>query len=130
MSKKNHSCKILCNELSIEVSKSNKTLNITNKNWGSPINNSLNLARIHVNVISKDDVGKEFHFGLMKFTFLQSSIKVWLPWACPKQVEHVIHTLLGFWRKWGCHQCNRSQNHLGIHEKHYSWSVERRQVHL
>jgi hypothetical protein len=35
-----------------------------------------------------------------------------------------------FFEKWGCHQCNRPQNHLGIHEKHHSWSVEKRQVHL
>jgi hypothetical protein len=54
----------------IEVGKSKKTLNITNKNWGSPVDNGLNLARIHANAISKDDVTKEFHFSLMKFTFL------------------------------------------------------------
>jgi hypothetical protein len=58
------------NEMSIQVRKSKKTLNITNKNWGSPVDNGLNLAKIHANVISKDDVTKEFHFGLMKFTFL------------------------------------------------------------
>jgi hypothetical protein len=56
--------------MSIKVSKSKKTLNITNRNWGSPINNVLNHARIHVNIISKDDVAKDFHFGLMKFTFI------------------------------------------------------------
>ncbi len=56
--------------MSIKVGKSKKTLNITNKNWGSPVDNGLNLARIHANAISKDDVTKEFHFSLMKFTFL------------------------------------------------------------
>jgi hypothetical protein len=58
------------NEMSIKVGKSKKTLNITNKNWGSPVDNGLNLTRIHANAISKDDVTKEFHFGLMKLTFL------------------------------------------------------------
>jgi hypothetical protein len=40
----------------IEISESKKTLNITNRGWGSLIDNGLNLARIHVNVISKDDI--------------------------------------------------------------------------
>ncbi len=33
--------------MSIKVGKCKKTFNITNKNWGSPIDNGLNLARIH-----------------------------------------------------------------------------------
>jgi hypothetical protein len=69
----------MCNETLIEVGKSKKTLNITNRNWGSLVNNGLNLAKIHANAISKDDVAKEFHFGLMKFTFLQFGIKFNFP---------------------------------------------------
>jgi hypothetical protein len=54
-------------------------LSITNRNWGSLVNNGLNLAKIHANVISKDDVANEFHFGLMKFTFVQFGIKFNFP---------------------------------------------------
>ncbi len=75
MSKKSHYHRIVRNETLIEVGKSNKTLNITNRNWGSLVNNGLNLPRIHANTISKDDVIKEFHFDLMKFTFLHFGIK-------------------------------------------------------
>jgi hypothetical protein len=39
--------------MSIKVGKSKKTLDISNKSSNSPINNGLNLIRIHVNVISK-----------------------------------------------------------------------------
>jgi hypothetical protein len=48
--------KIIINELLIEVGESKKTLNIMNKSWGSLIDNGLNLAKKHVNVISKDDI--------------------------------------------------------------------------
>jgi hypothetical protein len=51
------------NETLIEIGKSKKTLNITNRSWGSLVDNGLNLAKIHVNAISRDDVAKEFHFG-------------------------------------------------------------------
>jgi hypothetical protein len=56
MSKKGCYCVVMCNETSIKVSKSKKTLNIMNKSWGGPIHNGLNLMNIHENVISKDDV--------------------------------------------------------------------------
>jgi hypothetical protein len=70
MNKKSHYHRIMHNEMSIDVGKSKKTLNIINKNRGSPVDNGLNLARIHANAISKDDVTKEFHFNLMKLTFI------------------------------------------------------------
>jgi hypothetical protein len=63
------------NETSIKVSKTNKTLDILNKSWSSPINNGLNLMKIHANAISKDDITQEFHFKLMEFTFLQFRIR-------------------------------------------------------
>jgi len=46
-----------------------------NKNWGNLINNGLNVVKIHVNVIYKDDITQKFHFRLMEFTFLQFGIK-------------------------------------------------------
>jgi hypothetical protein len=52
-----------------------KTLNFTNKSWGNPIHNGLDLTRIHVNAISKDNIPKEFTFGLMEFTFFQLNVK-------------------------------------------------------
>jgi hypothetical protein len=52
----------MCNETLIEVGKSKKTLSITNRNWGSLVNNA-----------------NEFHFGLMKFTFVQFGIKFNFP---------------------------------------------------
>jgi hypothetical protein len=69
-SKKNHYRKIMGNETLIKVGKSKKTLNIMNISWGSPINNGLNLMKIHANAISKDDITQKFHFKLMEFTFL------------------------------------------------------------
>jgi len=36
---------------------------------------SVNIARIHANAISKDDVMQDFHFRLMEFTFLQFGVK-------------------------------------------------------
>jgi len=76
MDKRNHYHKIVGNETLIEIGKSKKTLNITNRRWGSVVENGLNLAKIHVNAISRDDVAKKFHFGLMKFTFFQFSINL------------------------------------------------------
>jgi len=75
MSKTSHYCGIMCNETLIKIYKPNKTLNITNRSWGSLIHISLNLVKIHVHTISINDVTKEFHFSLMKLTFLQFSIK-------------------------------------------------------
>jgi hypothetical protein len=46
-----------------------------NISWGSLIHNSLNIAKLHVHTISINDATKEFHFGLMKLTFLQFGIK-------------------------------------------------------
>jgi hypothetical protein len=68
--KRGHYCRIVGNEMSIEVLESKKTLNIMNQSWDSPINNGLNLTGIHANFVSKDDIPKEVHFSLMKFTFL------------------------------------------------------------
>jgi hypothetical protein len=75
LNNRRHYWRIIGNETPIKVSKSKKTLDILNKNWSSPINNGLNLTRIHANVVSKDDVTQEFHFRLMEFTFLQLVIK-------------------------------------------------------
>jgi hypothetical protein len=63
------------NETLIKVGKFNKTLEITNGSWGTLVDNGLNLVRIHVNAISKDDVIEKFHIDLMKFTFFQLGIK-------------------------------------------------------
>jgi hypothetical protein len=75
MNKKGHYCRIVGNETLIEIGKSNKTLNIINKSWGSPIDNGLKLVNIHMNAISRDDVTQEFHFKLMEFTLFQFGIK-------------------------------------------------------
>ncbi len=73
-SKRSHYRKIVGNETSIQVGKSKKTLNISNRNKGSPINNGLGLMKVHANAISRDDVVQETHFRLMEFTFLQLGI--------------------------------------------------------
>jgi hypothetical protein len=75
MNKMSHYCGIVCNETLIKICKPKKTLNITNRSWGSLVHNSLNLVKIHVHTISINDVTKEFHFSLMKLTFLQFGIK-------------------------------------------------------
>ncbi len=75
LNKRGHYWKIVGNVMLIKVGKSKKTLDILNKSWNSPINNGLNLARIHVNAISRDDVTQEFHFRLMEFTLLQFGLK-------------------------------------------------------
>jgi hypothetical protein len=70
-----HYCRIVGNESLIEIDKSKKTLNIINKSWGSPVNNELNLVKIHANAISRNDVTQKFHFKLMEFAFFQFGIK-------------------------------------------------------
>jgi hypothetical protein len=92
MNKRNHYHKIVGNETSIEIGKSKKTLNITNRSWGSLVDNGLNLAKIHVNAIFRDDVAKEFHFGLMKFTFFQLDIK----FDFPKLIQNKLNMLFMF----------------------------------
>ncbi len=71
MNKGGHYHGTMYNEKLVEFNKSKKTLNITDISWGNQIHNGLNLVRIYANVIFKDDVLKEFQFGLMKFTFFQ-----------------------------------------------------------
>ncbi len=78
-SKQGHYWIILGNETSIKVGKSNKTFDISNRSWSSPINNGLNLMRIHSNAILKNDVIQKFHFRLMEFTFLQFGVKFNFP---------------------------------------------------
>jgi hypothetical protein len=72
---RNHYRKITCNETPIEVNKSRKTLNFTNKSWGNPIHNGLDLMRIHVNTISKIIYLRNSTFGLMELTFFQLNVK-------------------------------------------------------
>jgi hypothetical protein len=50
----------LGNETLIKVRKSKNTLNISNRSQGNPIDNGLDLTRIHANVIFRDDVAQEF----------------------------------------------------------------------
>ncbi len=73
--KKGHYCGIVHNGTSIKISKPKKTLNITNRSWGSLVHNGFNLAKIYAHAIFRNDVAKEFHFYLMEFTFLQLGIK-------------------------------------------------------
>jgi hypothetical protein len=75
MSKRGHDCGVVCNQMSIKISKPKKTLNVMDRSWGSPIHNGLNLMIVHVYTIFRIDVAKEFHFSLMKFTFFQLGIK-------------------------------------------------------
>jgi hypothetical protein len=63
------------NELLIKIGEPKKTLNILNKSWGSPIHNGLNLTRVHVNTISKNNITQELHLRLMESIFLQFGIK-------------------------------------------------------
>jgi hypothetical protein len=55
MNKRGHYWRILGNETLIKAGKSKKK-DISNKSWSNPIDNGLNLMRIHANAISKDDV--------------------------------------------------------------------------
>ncbi len=73
-SKRGHDRGIVCNESLIEISKPKETLNISNKSWGSPIHNSLNLTRVYGNAISKNNITQEFHLKLMESTLLQFGI--------------------------------------------------------
>jgi hypothetical protein len=86
----------LGNETTIKVGKSNKTLDISNRSWSSPINNSFNLMRIHANVVLKNDVIQKIHFRLMEFTFFQFGIKSNFPKLFQNKtymVFMVIHVL-------------------------------------
>jgi hypothetical protein len=65
----------MCNETLIKVDKFKKMLNVMNRSWGNPIHNGLDLRRIHVNAISKNNIFEEFHFSLMEFAFLQLNIE-------------------------------------------------------
>jgi hypothetical protein len=75
ISKRGHYHGIMCNESPIEVGEPNKTLNIMNRSWVSPIHNGLNLTRVHMNAISPNNITQEFHLRLMEFTFFQFGIK-------------------------------------------------------
>jgi hypothetical protein len=77
-------------EMLIKIGKFKKIMNITNRSSGSLVNNGINLVRIHVNIIFRDDVVEEFHFGLMKFTFIQLGIKS----NFPKLVQNKSNMLL------------------------------------
>jgi hypothetical protein len=46
-----------------------------NKSWGNPIHNGLNLRRIDVNPISRNNILEKFHFNLMEFAFLQLNVE-------------------------------------------------------
>jgi hypothetical protein len=58
-SKRGHYCGIMCNELLIKVGKPKETLNIPNRSWVNPIHNGLNLMRVHVNAISRNNITQE-----------------------------------------------------------------------
>jgi len=62
-------------ESPIKIGELKKTLNIPNKSWGSPIHNGLNLMKIHVNAISKNNITQEFHLKLIESTLFQFNIK-------------------------------------------------------
>ncbi len=63
----------------------------------SPINNGLNLTRIHVNAITTNDVTQEFHFRLTEFTLLQFGVKSNLPKLLQNQTYIVIMVLRVLW---------------------------------
>jgi hypothetical protein len=64
----------MCNESPIEIDNPKKTLNILNISWGSPIHNGLNLMKVHMNTISKNNIIQEFNFRLMESTLPQFGI--------------------------------------------------------
>ncbi len=64
------------NESLIEFNEPKKTLNISNRSWGSLIHNGLNLMKVHANAISKNNITQEFHFKFMESTFFQFGIKI------------------------------------------------------
>jgi hypothetical protein len=72
---KDHYHGIMCNETPIEINESKKTLNIMNKTYNNEIHNGLDLTKIHLNAISKNNVLEKFHFNLMESTFFQLCIK-------------------------------------------------------
>ncbi len=113
MSKRGHYHGIMCSEMSIKVGKSKKTLNITNKSWGSPFHNGFYFMKIYMGTISKDYVPKGLCVDLMKFTFFQFGVKFDSPNLVQKQLTHV-HVPPCFLRKWKCHWCNKPWNHQNI----------------
>jgi hypothetical protein len=46
-----------------------------NRSWGSPIDDGLNLMKVHVNAISKNNITQKFHLRLMESTLFQFGIK-------------------------------------------------------
>jgi hypothetical protein len=65
----------MCNEALIKDDEFKKTLNIMNRSWGNPIHNGLNLKRIHVNAISRNNILEKFHFNLIEFAFPQLNVE-------------------------------------------------------
>ncbi len=81
---------IMCNELSIEIGKPKKMLNILNRSSGSLIHNGLNLIRVHVNAISKNNITQEFHLRLMESTLFQFGIRTNLSKLCQNKICMVL----------------------------------------
>jgi hypothetical protein len=120
LNKKGHYWRIVGNETFIKVGKSKKTLDILNKNWSSPINNGLNLARIHGNAIFRYDATQD---KLMKFTFFQFGVKFNLPkllqnqtykaWRTPKLLNGLkCESKLKITEEQGVRACSLARNIL------------------
>jgi hypothetical protein len=60
-SKRGHYRGIMCYESLIEINEPKKTLNIPN--------NGLNLMKVHVNIILRNNITQEFHLRLIESTF-------------------------------------------------------------
>jgi hypothetical protein len=73
------------------VDKSNKTLNVMNIIWGSPIHNGLNVTRVDVNAISTYHVAKEF-FDLIWWNSQFSNL-AWI-WKTMCACFYMVMTLL------------------------------------
>jgi len=82
----------------------------------------MNFTKIHVNVISIDDVTQEFHFKLMEFTLFQFGIKSNLLKFFQNQMYMVLMVLHVFWK-------HEDVINVTYHEKNYSSDVGKQQAH-
>jgi len=86
LSKRGHNGKIVGNEIQ-------ENIGHFEQSCSSPINNGVNLTRIHVNAITTNDVTQEFHFRLMEFTLVQFGVKSNLPKLLQNETYTVIMVL-------------------------------------
>lgn len=69
-----HDMRKPCNELTIKIGKPKENLHIPKTCWRLPIQNSLNLCRVHGDPLASDNIAQELHMILIKATLFEVSI--------------------------------------------------------